>query len=92
MAAAGGPIPEEAAMIANWLDEIETDVTAVLAQRGSLSARDLGRRLGVSEESAVSLIALLASSGHLVIERVSLPENARGHRPAPDWSTLIAAA
>lgn len=79
-------------MIANWLDEIETDVRAVLAQRGSLSARDLGRRLGVSEESAVSLIALLASSGHLVIERVSLPENVRGHRPAPDRSAVISAA
>ena len=50
-------------MIANWVDE--TDVRAALAQRGSLSARDLGRRLGVSEESAVGFIALLASSAHV---------------------------
>jgi hypothetical protein len=79
-------------MIANWLDEIETDVRAALAQRDSLSARELGRRLGVSEESAISFIALLASSGRLVIERVALPANARGHRPAPVRDALIPAA
>ena len=79
-------------MIANWLDEVETDVRAALVQRGSLSARDLGRRLGVSEESAISFIMLLASSGRLVIERVALPENARDHRPAPVRDALISAA
>ena len=57
-------------MIVNWVDEIETDVRAALAQRGSLSARDLGRRLGVSEESAVSFIALLASSAHMGVSGV----------------------
>lgn len=50
-------------MIANWVEE--TDFRAALAQRGSLSARDLGRRLGASEESAVSFIALLASAAHV---------------------------
>ena len=52
-------------MIANWVDESETDVRATLAQWASLSVRDLGRRLGVSGESAISSIALLASSAHV---------------------------
>ena len=79
-------------MITNWLDEVETDVRAALVQQGSLSARDLGRRLAVSEESAISLITLLASSGRLVIERVALHENARDHRPEPVRDALISAA
>jgi hypothetical protein len=44
-----GSIREEAVMIGNWVDEIEEDVRTVLNERGSLSARELGRRLGVSE-------------------------------------------
>ena len=52
----------------------------------------LGWRLGVSEESAISFITLLASSGRLAIERVALPENARDHRPAPVRDALIPAA
>jgi predicted ArsR family transcriptional regulator len=71
-----GSIREEGVMIANWVDEIEEDVRTVLNERGSLSARELGRRLGVSEDTAVSFIGLLAASGHLVIERVSLPDAA----------------
>jgi hypothetical protein len=74
-------------MIANWLDEIETDITTALAQRGNLSARDLGRLLGVSALSAVSYIASL-----LLIDRVSLPKHARGRRPTADRSALIPAA
>jgi hypothetical protein len=80
-------------MIANWLDEIEEQVRAVIEQGGnSVSARELGGRLGVSEESAVSFIGLLASSGRLVIERVSLPEGARGSRDGHETSALAKAA
>lgn len=79
-------------MIANWVDEIEEDVRTVLNERGSLSARELGRRLGVSEDTAVSFIGLLAASGHLVIERVSLPDAARSHRVARDPEVLLTAA
>jgi hypothetical protein len=82
---------EEAAMIVNWLDEIEEQVRAVMTEPGGLSARELGDRLGVSEESAVSFISLLASSGRLVIERVALPECAWGCRHADDTSVLKAA-
>jgi hypothetical protein len=46
----------------------------------------------VSEESAVSFIGLLASSGRLVIERVALPESAWGCRHADDTSVLAKAA
>jgi hypothetical protein len=80
-------------MIANWLDEIEMQVRAVIEERGSsLSARELGGRLGVSEESAVSFIGLLASSGRLVIERVSLPEGAWGSGDGHKTSALTKAA
>jgi hypothetical protein len=60
-------------MIDHWLDDIEAQVRTVLKEHGPLSARELGLRLGVSEASAVSFIGLLASSGQLVIERVSCP-------------------
>ncbi len=66
-------------MIDHWLDDIEAQVRTVLKEHGPLSARELGLRLGVSEASAVSFIGLLASSGQLVIERVSCP---RGHGTA----------
>jgi hypothetical protein len=79
-------------MIENWVDEIEADVRTVLERRGSLSARDLGRRLGVSEDTAVSFIGLLAASGRLVIERVSLPDAAGNHRAANDPEVLPTAA
>jgi len=80
-------------MIANWLDEIEDRVRAVIEEGGSrLSARELGGRLGVSEESAVSFIGLLASSGRLVIERVSLPEGTLGCQDRHETSALMKAA
>lgn len=79
-------------MIVNWLDEIEEQVRAVIKEPGGLSARELGGRLGVSEESAVSYIGLLASSGRLVIERVALPQRAGGCRIADDTSVLAKAA
>jgi len=79
-------------MIANWLDEIDADVRTVLQKRGCLSAWELGRHLDVSEETAVSYIGLLAASGRLVIERVSLPENAGDRRAADDRRILITAA
>jgi hypothetical protein len=80
-------------MIANWLEEIEEQVRAVIEQGGNApSALELGRRLGVSEESAVSFIGLLASSGRLVIERVSLPRGARGRRDGHGTSALTKAA
>ncbi len=41
--------------------------------RGPLSARELAAMLAVSERTAVVYIALLASSGELTIDRVSLP-------------------
>jgi hypothetical protein len=78
-------------MIDHWLDEIEGQVRDVLKERGPLSARDLGCRLGVSEASAVSFIGLLASSGRLVIERVGLPRRARDRRDADLTSTLAKA-
>lgn len=79
-------------MIATWLDEIEEQVRAALEGREGVSAWELGSRLGVSEESAVSFIGLLASSGRLIIERVSLPGNARDRRDARDRSPLTKAA
>jgi hypothetical protein len=60
-------------MIPGWVDAIEDEVRSCLRSGGRCSARELAEALGVSEESAVSYITLLASSGRLRIEAVSLP-------------------
>ena len=59
-------------MIAGWLASVEEDVATCLCARGSVSARQLAEHLGVSEACAVSYICLLASTGRLTVERVSL--------------------
>jgi len=59
-------------MIPGWLDEIEAEVMGCLCHRGPLSARQLAEALGVSEDSAVHFIHLLASEGRLSIERVAV--------------------
>jgi hypothetical protein len=58
-------------MIPDWLDAIEREVTECLCAHGGLSPRELAERLGISEAGAVSYICLLASTGRLIIERVS---------------------
>jgi DNA-binding Lrp family transcriptional regulator len=60
-------------MIPGWVDAIEEEVRSCLRSAGRVSARELAEALGVSEESAVSYITLLAASGRLRIEAVSLP-------------------
>ena len=61
-------------MIPGWLDAIEDEVKTGLNPGGRISARELADALGVSERCAVGYITLLASSGRLRIEAVSLPD------------------
>lgn len=66
-------------MIPDWLESVQEDVARCLCGRGSASARQLAERLGVSEASAVHYICLLAVTGRLTIDRVTLgPAAPRG--------------
>lgn len=60
-------------MIPGWIDAIEAEVKSHVNPGGRVSARELADALGVSERCAVGYITLLASSGRLRIEAVSLP-------------------
>ena len=60
-------------MIPGCLDEMEADVVACLQGRDRLPVDAIADALGMSEESAVRYITLLASAGRLRIDAVSLP-------------------
>ena len=68
-------------MIPGWLDEMEADVVACLEGRDHVSVDEMAEALGMSEESAVRYITLLASAGRLRIDAVSLP-------PPEPWADL----
>jgi DNA-binding Lrp family transcriptional regulator len=59
-------------MVPGWLDELEQEMARCLTGGCRLSPRELADALGVSEEAAIQRIVLLASSGRLRIEAVSL--------------------
>jgi DNA-binding Lrp family transcriptional regulator len=56
-----------------YWDEIDSELLACLATRGSMTPAEIGRRLTMSEEAVVSLLAMLASEGRVrlgVVESV----------------------
>jgi hypothetical protein len=59
-------------MVTGWLDEMEAEVVNCVGGRRRITTAELARGLGVSEDSATRLIAMLASAGRLRIDSVSL--------------------
>lgn len=55
----------------DWWGKLDDELLDCLAC-GPMSAAELGRRLGVSEEGAVSLVSMLARDGKVRIREVEL--------------------
>jgi DNA-binding IclR family transcriptional regulator len=55
----------------DWWSDLNDDVLDCLATHG-MSAAELGSALGISEDGAVSLIAMLAREGKVRLTRVEL--------------------
>ena len=54
-------------------DEIENDLLDCLTARGPMAPAEIGRRLAISEDAVVSLLAMLAREGKVrirLVERV----------------------
>jgi len=61
----------------DWWTAIEDDVLACLRDGGVTAPREVGRRLGLSEEAAASLLSMLAAEGRVRICLVELVQDAR---------------
>jgi hypothetical protein len=65
----------------DWWNEIDDAVVACLIDSGETSPDEIGRRLGMSKESAVGILGMLAQQGRVRISRVEAavqdPANAR---------------
>ena len=55
--------PELHALFGDWMESLEREALAVLAQQGEVDTAMLASRLKISEESAVHLVAQLARKG-----------------------------
>ncbi len=53
-----------------WWSEIDDAVFACLSETGGTSPDEIGRRLGMSKEAAVSILGMLAQQGRVRISRV----------------------
>jgi hypothetical protein len=53
-----------------WWSEIDDAVCACLSETGGASPDEIGRRLGMSKEAAVSILSMLAEQGRVRIPRV----------------------
>ncbi|MBI3635607.1 MAG: hypothetical protein HY216_05230 [Candidatus Rokubacteria bacterium] len=60
-----------------WWSEIDQEVVDCLSCHGAMTPEDLGRRLGISEGSAISLLAMLARDGRVRIRLVEMAGPAR---------------
>ncbi len=65
-----------------WWSEIDDAVVACLSEIGGTSPDEIGRRLGMSEEAAVSILGLLAQQGRVRIARVEAVQGAAHARRA----------
>jgi DNA-binding transcriptional regulator LsrR (DeoR family) len=63
-----------------WWSEIDDAVCACLSETGGTSPDEIGRRLGMSEEAAFSILSMLAQQGRVRISRAEtvapLPDSA----------------
>jgi len=53
-----------------WWSELDDAVLACLSAPGGMSPEEIGRRLGMSEAAAVSVLGMLAREGRIRITRV----------------------
>jgi hypothetical protein len=53
-----------------WWSEIDDAVLACLREAGGTSPDEIGRRLGMSEDAAISILGMLAQHGRVRISRV----------------------
>jgi hypothetical protein len=60
----------------DWWREIDDAVLGCLLECGESSPEEIGRRLGMSTEAAVSVLAMLAQQGRVRISRAEAVENA----------------
>jgi predicted ArsR family transcriptional regulator len=56
----------------DWWGKLDDELLDCL-RVGAMSAEEVGARLGVSEDAAVSLLSALARDGRVRISRVELP-------------------
>lgn len=56
--------------MSEFWDGMDADLLDCLAARGSMEPAEIGRRLGLSEDAVVSLVAMLAREGKVRIGRV----------------------
>ncbi len=56
----------------DWWDGLDGAVLECLHAEGPMAPGEIGRRLGISEESAASLVSLLAREGKVRISRVEV--------------------
>ena len=54
----------------DWWSDIDNEILTTLADVGPMEAAEIGRRLGLSEPAAASLISALASQGKVRIRLV----------------------
>jgi predicted ArsR family transcriptional regulator len=54
----------------DWWNEVDEVILACLDETGGMSPSEIGRRLGMSEEAAVSVLGMLAQAGRVRISRV----------------------
>jgi hypothetical protein len=67
----------------DWWTDLDHTVLDCLARHGPMSAADVGRRLGMNERAATSVVSLLAQEGRLTLSRVAVPTDAtRGRATA----------
>ncbi len=53
--------------MSEFWDEIDDELLASLAARGSMTPAEIGRRMALSEDAVVSLVAMLAREGKVRI-------------------------
>jgi len=56
--------------VEKWWSELDDAVLACLGEPGGVSPEEIGRRLGMSEAAAVSVLGMLAQVGRVRIARV----------------------
>lgn len=54
----------------DWWSEFDVDVLRCVSGSGPISPPEVGKRLGISEDAAVSVLAMLAREGKIRIRLV----------------------
>lgn len=57
--------PDVLVLFEDWLEELETEVVAIVKKTGTLEPRGLGEKIGVSEAGASFLMTKLKREGKL---------------------------